>query len=286
MIKLKNVSTERLITFLKYDTTKQGDVLNAYLTLNKHSIRDYQKLKDMIENGRREFQNEFLISALESVEENVRYANQVGIEPALYTCNNYDGARVDKKTLKVTDRKNSCGVLLYKSPMLGSRTETEALMHMQINEAKDLLGKIVGHSKATIGNNAFIESMGRFGEFDLARLRDSINFYEAQVLRQAEETDRQYTNLFLLNKNEKFLLVRDEIKSIVKYLVDNAEVCVWGEFTPAEKMRIMKAVSTYSGYENQVLTTRMIDTIANYTTLSELKSGVVKQKTLDRFIIK
>lgn len=286
MIKLENVSTERLITFLKYALHRTGEVQDAYSILNKHGIKDYQRLKDMIENGRREFQNEFLINALASVEENIKYANEIGREPILYTCNNYEGSNVDAKTLKITDRKNSCGVLLYKSPAIVSKGKTGALVHIQISEAKDLLGKVVGHNKSTTGNNAFVESMRRFGDVDSAKLRDSINFYEAQVLRQAEETSKKKINLFVLNQKEKEIIVKNQIKSIVKYLVENADECVWGDFSPAQKTRLMHAVTTYSGYDNQVLRNRIINVIANYTTLSELQSGVVKKKTLDRFIIK
>lgn len=286
MIKLCDVSTERLITFLKYDLYKQGEVLNAYLALTKHSIKDYQTLKDMIQNGRREFKNEFLKNAVSEVEKNIEYANQLGKEPVLFTCDNYKDANVDQKTLKVTDRKNSCGVLLYKSPAIVSRGKSGALDHIQISEAKSLLGKVIGHSKGCTGNNAFVEAMNRFGELDSSKIRDAINFYEKQVLRQAEETKKRGVNLFIVNQREKQFIVREEIKSIVKYLVDNADVCVWGELSSAQKTRLMSAVTRYSGYENQLLRERMIQIITNYTTLSELQTGVVKQKTLDRFIVK
>ena len=105
-------------------------------------------------------------------------------------------------------------------------------------------------------------------------------------VRQANETKKRNINLFLLNKLQKEFIVRDQIKTIIKYLVDNADVCVWGELSPAQKNRLVSAVTKYSGYENQLIRERMIEAIANYTTLSELKADVVKQKTLDRFIIK
>ena len=286
MIKLENVSTERLITFLKYDLGSSQEIMNAYLALNRHGIKDYQKLKDMIENGRKEFNNDFLRNALSSVEENIAYANEIGREPILYTCNNYEGSTVDEKTLKITDRKTPCSVLLYKSPAIISKGKAGALDHVEISQAKDLLGKVVGHTKSSVGKNAFAESINRFGDIDAIKLRDAINFYEAQVLRQAEETNKKKINLFMLNKKEKYMLVNDEIRNIVKYLVQNADECVWGEFTQAQKNRLMNAVTSYSGYDNKVLRERIIDVISNYTTLSELKDGVVKQKTLDRFIIK
>lgn len=286
MIKLSDVSTERLITFLKYDLCKQGEIYDAYLALTRHSVKDYQTLKDLIQNGRKEFRNEFLINAVKEVEGNIKYANEIGKEPVLFKCDNYKDATIDPKTLKVTDRKNSCGVLLYKSPAIISRGKSGELDHIQIYDAKNLLGRVTAHTKGCTGNNAFVESMRRFGELDSAKVRDAINFYEKQVLRQAEETKKRGVNLFIINQREKQFIVREQIKNIVKYLIDNADVCVWGELSPAQKARLLNAVTSYSGYENQVIRQRMIEIISNYTTLRELQSDVVKQKTLDRFIIK
>ena len=85
---------------------------------------------------------------------------------------------------------------------------------------------------------------------------------------------------------EKDKIVCAQIENIVKYIVENADVCVWGELSDAQKKRLVTAVNTYSGYENQAIREKMIEVVSNYTTLSELKNDVVKQKTLDRFIIK
>lgn len=286
MIKLSDVSTEKLITFLKNDSYKKRKALDAYLTLIKYSIKDYQTLRDMIQKGKRKFKNEILINAVSEVEKNIEYANEVGKPAVLFTCDNYNGTQIDQKTLEITDRKTSCGVLLYKSPLIICEGKGGLLNHIQINDAKNLLGKVTAHTKACTGNNAFVESMRRFSKSDSIKIRDAINFYEKQVLRQAEDTKKRGVNLFAINQKEKQLIVREELQRIVRYLIDNADICVWGELTPAQKTRLITAVTKYSGSDNQLLRDRMIQIIANYTTLSELKEDVVKQKTLDRFIIK
>jgi len=284
MIKLSDVSTERLITFLAYDNTAEGK--NALLTLEKHKIRDFQTLKNMLENGRREFSNEVFKSAIAQVEANIAHANNIGREPAIFNCNNYECSNVYSKTLKYTDEHNMCDVLICKSPAISTTGKFGALKDITIGEAKSLLSKVVAHDKSSTGCNAFAEKIRRFGSVEAECVRDAINFYEAQVLRQAVETKKRGINLFTVNKDKKEFIVRDQIKEIVKYLVDNADVCIWGELSNAQKSKLFTAVTRYTGYENQIIRQRIIDVITNYTTLSELESDVVKQKTLDRFIVK
>lgn len=286
MINLCDVSTERLITFLKYDSSKTKELSDAYLTLTRHKIREFQTLKTMIKKSRKEFNNAFLKGAIAEVESNIEYANSIEREPKIFVCKDYENSTVFPKTLKYTDKHNSCDVLLCKSPAIMYSGKFGALKDITISEAKDLLVKVVGHSKASIGNNAFVEKFRRFGIQEAEIVRDAINFYEEQVLRQAKETKKRNINLFTLNKEEKEFIVSEQIKNIVKYIVDNADICVWGELTPAQKNRLMQAITSYSGYENQVIRQRMIEIISNYTTLTELQNDVVKQKTLDRFILK
>lgn len=284
MIKLSDVSTDILITFLGYDNTNEGT--KARLTLEKHKIRDFQTLKNMANNGRKEFNNDIFKEAILQVETNIAHANNIGREPEIFSCNNYEGSTVFSKTLKYTDEHNMCDVLICKSPAISTSGKFGVLKDITIGEAKNLLSKVVAHDKPSAGNNAFAEKFRRFGNIEAECVRDAINFYEQQVLRQAIEIKKRGINLFALNRIEKEFIVRDQIKNMVKYLIDNADICIWGEFTPAQKARLMSAVKSCSGYENQVIRQRMIETIANYTTLGELKSDVVKQKTLDRFIIK
>lgn len=286
MIRLCNVSTERLISFLEYMKMKSPEMMNAYLALTNHQIKDFETLRNMVANGRREFDNDILRSAVKDVETNIEHANSLGREPILFTCDDYKDSDVFRKTLKLTDKRNLCSVLLCKSPVITGSCKYGALKDVRISEAKDLLGRVVAYDKKNTGNNAFIEKIRRFGPNEAENVRRAINFYEQQVLRQAAETRRRGVNLFVLNKEEKEKIVSAQIENIVKYLVENADVCVWGELSNAQKNRLITAVTTYSGYENQMIREKMIDVISNYTTLKELENDIVKEKTLDRFIIK
>lgn len=284
MINLSDVSTERLIAFLAYDHTDEGK--NARLTLEKHKIRDFQTLKNMVQNGRKEFNNDIFKSAIASVEANIAHANSIRREPVIFNCNNYKGSTVYTKTLKYTDEHNMGDILICKSPAISTSGKFGELKNITISEAKSLLSKVVAHDKPSTGENAFTEKFRRFNAADAENIRDAINFYEEQVLRQANEIKKRGINLFTVNKDKKEFIVRDNLKNIVTYLLDTADVCVWGELSNSQKSKLFTAVTRYTGYENQVIRQRIIDVITNYTTLSELESDVVKQKTLDRFIIK
>lgn len=286
MIELSNVSTERLITFLEYARINDSEKEEAYSTLMQHLIRDYQILKSELRKGGGTYDNAFLKDALEAVEQNIAYANSVGRQPVMFKCNNYKNTDVYRKTLKITDKQNLCGVLLCKSPLIINNQKYNMFDKLTIEEVKDLLIKVVGHDKISVGNNAFLEKMKNFTVDDVENIINAINFYEMQVLRQAREIKKRGINLFTENKLVKEQIVRSQLNDIIKYLIDNADVFVWGELSHAEKTKLIYAISSNGGYENQIIKDRMIKAIADYTTLSELEKGVVKNKTLDRFIIK
>jgi len=149
-----------------------------------------------------------------------------------------------------------------------------------------LLGKVVAFDRFSIGENAFVMHFDKITSEDALKIKNAINFYEQQVLRQALETDKKNINLFKLNKKAKDEIVKSELKEIVEYIIDNAYVCVFGELTSSQKKRMLTALSNPWNSENKIIINNIIDMISNYTTLKELKTGVIKQKTLDRFIIK
>ena len=284
MIKLEKVSTERLITFLEYDNTNEAK--KALSLLEKHKIRDFQTLKTMVKKGSKEFNISVIKNAILSVEANIAHAEVLGKEPVIFNCNNYGETTVFKKTLRYTDKHNNCDVLIFKNPTISCAGKYGLLNDITIYETKELLNKVTAHDKSSTGNNAFMEKFRRFNITDTTNVRDAINFYEEQVIRQANETNKRGVNLFILNKNKKELIVRKNIETLVKYIVDNADVYVWGELSPAQKNKLVTSVTSCSGYSNQLIREKMIELITNYTTLSELQSDKVKQKVLARFIVK
>lgn len=90
----------------------------------------------------------------------------------------------------------------------------------------------------------------------------------------------------MLNKKEKEEIVESELKEIVEYLLDNAEQCVWGNLPSSKKIQMLRTIYATRGEQTLEDRKRLVNAISNYTTLSELEQGVVKKRTLDRFIVR
>ena len=283
MIKLENVSTYRLIDYAKRMSKKNKLMNDVYELLVLYDIRDYQKLKDILDSDESEFEyvSSFLRDELDEVIQEVKMANSLGLESEIFVFDGYRDSLVDDKTLRITDESNKGNVLLYSCPMQRGGARINQLKYMTIDEIKHYASHLSSYKL----HNAFAVKRN-FGSETVKQVVDRVRFYEQQVLRQASETQERDINLFMLNKKEKDEIVELQIKDIVSYFLDTAEVCVWGNLSDTQKLRMMRAVLAVRG-EYALQDRRMlINAISNYTTLSELEQGVIKKKTLDRFILR
>lgn len=283
MIKLENVSTERLIDYTKRLSNRDRLMQMIYELLFVYDISDYQRLKDVLDSDNEEFNlvSNFLYDELSEVEYGIKNDNNLDLKPEIFTFDNCKDSNIDDKTLKITDESNNGNVLLYTSPMVRGGARVNQLRHMSIDEIKYLASHLSSYkfkNALTIRRN--------FGIDTVKRVVDKVKFYEEQVLRQSLETNDREINLFLVNKDTKDEIVESQLKDIVEYIVDNAKECVWGNLTDTQKNQMMRAALSTRG--EYILQDRrnLIDTISNYTILSELENGVIKKKTLDRFIVR
>lgn len=283
MIKLENVSTERLINSTKNLSLRSQIFKDAYGLLISYNIRDYQMLKDFLESKKLEFDSvfEFLRDELMEVESDIENANSLGLKPEIFTFDIYNDSLIDDKTLRITDQSNKGDILLYTNPMERGGARINQLKYMSIDEIKHLASHLSSYKL----QNAFTKRRN-FGIDTVKRVVSRVNFYEQQVLRQASETDERDINLFMLNKREKDEIVESQIKDIALYFVDNALECVWGNLPSSQKLRMMRAVLAVRGENVLEDRRRLINAVSNYTTLSELEQDVIKKKTLDRFIVR
>lgn len=285
MVKLENIST---VEFIKRAETKGiNNELYRYIyeLLVAYDITDFQKLKDFLESKNPDLNNkhvlEILKDCLYGTTGRMYEANEMDKEIEIYTFDNYKKSNIDDKTLSITDKSNNGEVLLYNVPLLLYGRRKNVLRNLSIAEIKELLG----HVEHFDFENAFTK-IRSFGTKTGEKIVSSIDFYEQQVLRQAQETDEREINLFTVNKLQKDEIVAAEIKYIVEYLLDNAKELVWGNLTDTQKKRLMTAVLSNRGEQPQKDRIKLIDAISNYTTLSELEQGVIKKKVLNRFIVR
>ena len=282
MVKLEHVSTERIFNYAKNFKEKDMTAKTIYEVFVKYDIRDYQRLKDLLNSQKEEFQSVsyFLKRRLYEVEMELKKKNELDVEPEIFTFQAYQNSNIDIETLKLTDRENNGNVLLYSCPTIKGGARINILKTLSIDEIKNL----ASHLNQYHFNNAL--SMKRnFGIDTVKRVADVVKFYEKQVLRQAKETEERDINLFLLNKDAKDEIVESQFKEIIEYLLDNAEQCIWGNLPSSKKIQMLRTINAIRGgiLEDR---RRLVNAISNYTTLSELEQGVVKKRTLDRFIVK
>lgn len=284
MIRLENISTIEFLTRMQREGINNRFYRHIYEIMKKYNLDNFQKVKDFLDSNSVELNyeliREVMTEYLNYVKEKIDEANLIEKKTEIFTFETYNHSNIDDKTLKITDESNKGNVLLYADPLLPCGRRKNILKRLTISEIKYLLNHLDDYNlENTLAN---IRSFG-IGTCD--KVVDMITLYEEQVLRQAKETEEREINLFTVNKTEKDEIVAEEIKYIAEYLVDNANELIWGELTDTAKKRIMSAILGRSeqGRKNRQL---LIDTISNYTTLSELEAGIIKKKTLNRFIVK
>ena len=100
-----------------------------------------------------------------------------------------------------------------------------------------------------------------------------------------ENKTYEYEELENVLKDSKKELVEAQLKEIVEYLTDTANKCIWGTLSDFEKKKFIDLA-----YKNTRVwkerREKFINTISNYVTIDEAKQGLIKTKTIDRFIIK
>ena len=106
-----------------------------------------------------------------------------------------------------------------------------------------------------------------------------------QLERQSLECDCELDDIFFANKLLKEECLEDQIKEVIQYITDIANECIWGELTDCQKKQLLHSVLSKGSHAKEMKNI-LIDVISNYTTLKEIESGLVKTKTINRFIIK
>ena len=282
---LKDVSTKNLLDYYKKSGNKNDLHKYIYAILSDANVTNYEELRELIFSNREELKNSDILLELmiefRRLQALVTHYELCYKNPEIYTFDNYSHGDIDGDTIRETDTSNRGNILLYQTPFVTGGAIKNTIRDLSISEIKHLLGHV---DEKRLKN--LLSAKRGFGSSINKQIYDSICFYEEQVLRCADETTDRGINLFEIDKLEKREIVESEIKDIAMYLVDNADKLVWGDLTDTHKKRIVRAVLATRGEYTDRDRNRLIDIISNYTTLSELKDGVVKKKTLDRFIAK
>lgn len=287
MINLENISTKMFEDELRkkmYNSENFEEILNILSVLDNYSIRNYEELKNLIEFEKSDFNSKILKQQLEKVERNIELLTSQGIKPELYHSNGYKVGIVDLRSLEITDKYTSGRNLILKSPTNIKHTHRDGYISLHtVGELKYMLSHVHPNLKNVLlyGNYCLTRE-------DVPNLLKAINFYEEQVIRQAQALKKDASvrfplNIFEYDKDIKRKLVNEQLKEVVDYLTSSTSTYIWGKLTDAEKLRLLKSVSSQN--ENPIIRRNMVEIIANYTTLPEIEEGL-KKKTLKRFIVR
>ncbi len=274
MLKLENVSTYDFLVCLLFSKNENERALGEILQI--YEVYDYQRLEFFIMykpiNG---IDYSILEEKLKSVKKRVARTNELGIEPQIYLTNNF---------FSTTDADVKGKSLILANPIyIPSKNTTVA--KMDINTIKHLL------SYATPdGKNALTYVYG-IGNLSINKIYNAVLFYDAQVSRQAKSAfdyEAAVNNLFEYNideKTEELVAGTEPINYSLEYILDTAATMIWGPLTDSQKVRLNTMVKmTKEGKYGSKDLNEIFDVIRNYVTLEEVQKGLVKTRTIDRFI--
>lgn len=265
MIKLEQISTMDFIrNYLSRDEQKE---------FLKMGITNYQKLEDFF-NSHPEWKDTILERHLIKA---MRRVNDIGCK-----CDGvlYDIPLYSDDSLSYTDELVTGDILMLNNPWSTNRGFTASLSNISVAEIKHRLTHLNLYFKN------YFETYPSMNATRARKVRDALYLYNAQIERQALETDRRDINLFTYMEEEKRKIIREEIKDIISWLLQyTEEAFVWGKLTNPQKEKYLSALVN-DFIPDEFLRDNLIEYISNYVTFSEVKNGLTSGDTLKRFILK
>lgn len=213
---------------------------------------------------------------LKYTNQSVNLAQKRGKEPTLYETKQYED-----KSLEYNDSLNGGNILLLSAPTTEQRIVFSTLDGLSVATIKKYLSLTDRN-----GRNYLVSKVRTVSSNNVSRIINAINIYTDQVVRQSELTDSRCENLFTYQQDEKREIVEVKYAEIIAYLIHDTKEFIWGGLSDNQKKLYLSSVVNKRQLEG-IVRDRMIDNVANYTTLPELeKVAKGDYKVLKRFIKK
>lgn len=279
MYTLEDISLYPFIFTLEKSILKSPKNKELYEFLIKYKIFDFKRLEEFIRMNYPLVNTQTFYKMLEKAYKTLCKLNTGQLEPQTYFFDNWNNSDYFKKLIKSTDDEVVLNDILLRNP-LNIRYQKTDIDWCQVSLAKQLMNKL-----AVNGNNAFAECMRYVGPHKLDSLANNISLYRWQLQQVISETTTDfYGNLFFKDQDTKEKIILEDIKSIVYYLTDNGSRFLWGNMSNTDKARLIK-LSLTPGLPDYIVRDNLVKLLANYTTLSEVKIGLARSRTLDKFIL-
>ena len=275
MLELKNVSTYKLLDLLS--ASEEESKIKLFNALLTHRIYDCQRLSKFIElKPVKDLDYKFLANCLNRVIKKVEIANELEVEPKLYPTEGYSD-----KFLEHTDESVKVGNLIINNFLLRSSSYFQiSNHHCSVADIKHLLS----HTTPT-GENATTYLIGA-GSVIAKKLHNSVEFYEQQVERQAEEALYRNVNLFDYDSKEKeeaFKDTPDPFYEVLEYILDFGYL-MGKPISEPLKAELKSIINKAKNGQYDYRFARILKTIKNYVTLGEIQHGLIKTKAINRFV--
>lgn len=207
------------------------------------------------------------------------------MESKLFQPCDYKNILIDRNILDSIDKAVTGDRLIFNNPLTATSIKNIRLGKLNIYQIKRLLKYAVYNKNSREFQNALAFKIKNFTKDDIKRVLVALDFYEQQIVRLMSENivDK---NLFFSNQSKREMLVQEQLREIVEYILDNANETVWGNISNSQRKLLLSFFSSRGGRISENTKNNFIQEIVDYTTLSELESGIVKTKTIDRFIVK
>lgn len=266
MFSLKDISTLGL---------KAWNQIGEKINLFEMGIRDADQLEKAVNNG--EIKSFSTIEFLRRCHLLVARFERDTAHLEFDRFETYANSEFDQEKLLQVDMFTPAYVLMLENIFWGEDQGYRRIRTFNV----DLVKHLASHTDDR--NGILIERYYRFGKAHSLDLVPAINYYDAQVIRQAKEVAGDIPqDLFYINQDERKEIVRENIRDYLRFLFNRSNHFVFGSLTDRQ---IDMLVSTTKEQHIKRARESIINDIALYSTMSELDVDGVPELSLSRFIL-
>ena len=243
-----------------------------------NDITNFGLLEEYINIGREEFQEEILLSALDSAKTALIRMNKKTHKRAMFTFPDYDFSIHPKDALEKCDKQVDSSSLILSPIQLKHSKMKDTLTGINIYDLKRLLG-----TRSLNDKNALLSYTSDISIKNLHKIIHAIEFYDKQIMRVTNNIPKGELpdNIFTLNSLEKEKIIDYRLDDIVAIIFAYHEF-VWGSLSNNQKDKYPNAILNPKTMQDKELKENFITIIRDYTTLEELQD-LELAPTLRRF---
>lgn len=273
MLKLDDISVYGTDNFFVSWIKRMGTEELKFIKEKK--LENFGQLEVMIREGQEV--PEYFKKLLELTKKYINKYHVAQKQPQI--CNYNTLIDIDKNDLEVTENE-----VFVKNFILnaiidnGWRVTFLDIQELNIKSLRFFL------SHTTPNGNMSLKLLPKIGDTAIEKIIKGLYYYEEQIKRQNLEKHEIGSNLFTLNQEAKQSIVEKELNMFVEYLLSFSFDFIWGKRSETTNRLLEGCIVSKS--KNAVNNrNRLVETLTNYMTLTELENGAIENNTLDRFML-